>query len=172
MKDVKDYILDIENFPKEGVVFRDITSLLKDPEGLRMTIDKMDDILKDTDFDVIAGAESRGFIFGMPIAYNLNKPFIPIRKKGKLPRETVSKSYDLEYGQATIEIHKDAIKPGTKVVIADDLIATGGTMKAAVDLMEELGGEVVKIVCVIELTSLGGRELLKDYDLETVVKYD
>ncbi len=118
----------------------------------------MQDCLKDVDVDVIAGTESRGFIFGVPIAYNLHKPFVPIRKKGKLPRETVSVSYDLEYGSAEIEMHKDSIKPGQKVVIVDDLIATGGTMEAAIKLVEQLGGEVVKVVFLMELAGLKGRE--------------
>ena len=122
--------------------------------------------------DVIAGAESRGFIFGVPIAYNLHKPFVPIRKKGKLPRETVSASYDLEYGSATIEMHKDSIKPGQKVVIVDDLIATGGTIEAAIKLVEELGGEVVKVIFLMELAGLPGRERLKGYDVESVICYE
>ena len=122
--------------------------------------------------DVIVGAESRGFIFGMPMAYNLHKPFVPVRKKGKLPCETISQSYDLEYGQAEIEIHKDAIKPGQKVVIVDDLIATGGTMEAAVKLIEELGGEVVKILFLMELAGLKGREKLKGYDVASVIRYE
>ena len=122
--------------------------------------------------DVIAGTESRGFIFGVPIAYNLHKPFVPIRKKGKLPRETVSVSYDLEYGSAEIEMHKDSIKPGQKVVIVDDLIATGGTIEAAIKLVEQLGGEVVKGVFLMELAGLKGRERLNGYDVASVICYD
>ena len=126
----------------------------------------------DIDVDVIAGTESRGFIFGVPIAYNLHKPFVPIRKKGKLPRETVSVSYDLEYGSAEIEMHKDSIKPGQKVVIVDDLIATGGTIEAAIKLVEQLGGEVVKVVFLMELAGLKGRERLNGYDVASVICYD
>ena len=132
----------------------------------------MQDCLKDTDVDVIVGTESRGFIFGVPIAYNLHKPFVPIRKKGKLPRETVSVSYDLEYGSAEIEMHKDSIKPGQKVVIVDDLIATGGTIEAAIKLVEQLGGEVVKVVFLMELAGLKGRERLNGYDVASVICYD
>lgn len=128
--------------------------------------------LRDIDVDVIAGTESRGFIFGVPIAYNLHKPFVPIRKKGKLPRETVSVSYDLEYGSAEIEMHKDSIKPGQKVVIVDDLIATGGTIEAAIKLVEQLGGEVVKVVFLMELAGLKGRERLNGYDVASVICYD
>ncbi len=133
---------------------------------------QMQELLADTEFDVLAGAESRGFIFGMPIAYNLHKPFVLVRKKGKLPCETVEKEYDLEYGKATIEMHKDAIKPGQKVVLIDDLIATGGTMEAAAKLVEELGGEVVKIIFLMELAGLKGRERLKEYDVESVICYE
>ena len=143
MKKIEDYVLSIPDFPEPGIIFRDITSVLQDADGLQLAIDSMQDCLKDIDVDVIAGTESRGFIFGVPIAYNLHKPFVPIRKKGKLPRETVSVSYDLEYGSAEIEMHKDSIKPGQKVVIVDDLIATGGTIEAAIKLVEQLGGEVV-----------------------------
>ena len=130
MKKVEDYITSIKDFPKEGIIFRDITSVLQDKDGLVLAIDEMQKLLENVEFDVIAGTESRGFIFGMPLAYNLKKPFVLVRKKGKLPRETVSVQYDLEYGSAEIEMHKDAIKPGQKVVVVDDLIATGGTMKA------------------------------------------
>ena len=146
MKKIEDYVRSIPDFPEPGIIFRDVTSILQDADGLTMAIDLMQDCLKDTDVDVIVGTESRGFMFGVPIAYNLHKPFVPVRKKGKLPCETVSRSYDLEYGSATIEMHKDSIKPGQKVAVIDDLIATGGTVEAAVKLIEELGGEVVKIV--------------------------
>ena len=149
-----------------------VGTVLQDPDGLQLAIDSMQDCLKDIDVDVIAGTESRGFIFGVPIAYNLHKPFVPIRKKGKLPRETVSVSYDLEYGSAEIEMHKDSIKPGQKVVIVDDLIATGGTIEAAVKLVEQLGGEVVKIVFLMELAGLKGRERLKGYDVASVIRYE
>lgn len=172
MKKIEDYVVSIQDFPEPGVIFRDVTSILQDADGLQLAIDEMQKCLKDKEVDVIIGTESRGFIFGMPIAYNLHKPFVPVRKKGKLPRETVSASYDLEYGSAEIEIHKDAIKPGQKVAIIDDLIATGGTIEAAIKLVEELGGEVVKIVFLMELEGLNGREKLKGYDVESVICYE
>lgn len=172
MKKAKDYVRSIPDFPEPGIIFRDITSVLQDADGLKAAIDEMQDLIKDVDVDVIVGLESRGFIFGMPIAYNLHKPFVPIRKKGKLPCETIERSYDLEYGQATIEIHKDAIRPGQKVVIVDDLIATGGTVEAATKLVEELGGTVVKIVFLMELAGLNGREKLKDYDVASAIIFE
>lgn len=172
MKTVKDYIRTIPDFPEKGIMFRDVTSVIQDADGLKLAIDEMVKKLEGLDFDVIAGAESRGFVFGMPIAYILHKPFVMIRKAGKLPCETVSKTYDLEYGSATIEMHKDSIKPGQKVVLVDDLIATGGTMKAAAELVEELGGEVVKMLFLIELAGLKGREFLSQYDVDAVVSYD
>ena len=172
MKTVKDYIRTIPDFPEKGIIFRDVTSVLQDADALKLSIDELAKRLEGVDFDVIAGAESRGFIFGVPIAYNLHKPFVLVRKKGKLPCETVEKEYDLEYGKATIEMHKDAIKPGQKVVLVDDLIATGGTMEAAAKLVEELGGEVVKIIFLMELAGLKGRERLKEYDVESVICYE
>lgn len=172
MKKLEEYVRSIPDFPEPGIIFRDVTSILQDADGLQLAIDSMQECLKDLDVDVIAGTESRGFIFGVPIAYNLHKPFVPIRKKGKLPCETVSATYDLEYGSATIEMHKDSIKPGQKVAIIDDLIATGGTVEAAVKLVEELGGEVVKIVFLMELAGLSGREKLKDYDVASVICYE
>ncbi len=171
MKTLEDYIRTIPDFPKKGIMFRDITTVLKSPDGLKLSIDEMTKLIGDTDFDVIVGSESRGFIFGMPIAYNLHKAFVPVRKPGKLPAETVSESYNLEYGTATIEIHKDAIKPGQKVIIVDDLIATGGTAQAAIKLVEKLGGQVVKCVFLIELAGLEGRKLLEGYDVEAAVTY-
>lgn len=155
MKSVKDYIISIPDFPSKGIIFRDVTSVLESSEGYALAIDELNKLLDGVDYDLIAGTESRGFIFGAPLAYMNKKGFIPVRKKGKLPRETVEMSYDLEYGSATIEIHKDAIKPGDKVVLVDDLIATGGTIQAAAKLVEELGGEVVKMIFLIELTDLG-----------------
>ena len=149
MKKLEDYVRSIPDFPEPGIIFRDITSILQDADGLRLAIDSMQELLKGVDFDVIVGAESRGFVFGAPIAYNMHKPFVLIRKKGKLPCETVSKEYDLEYGSAEIEMHKDSIKPGQKVVLVDDLIATGGTIQAAAELVESLGGQVVKILFLI-----------------------
>lgn len=172
MKKIEEYVRSIPDFPEPGIIFRDVTSILQDADGLKLAIDSMQECLKDVEVDVIAGAESRGFIFGVPVAYNLHKPFVPVRKKGKLPCETVSRSYDLEYGQATIEIHKDAIKPGQKVAIIDDLIATGGTVEAAVKLIEELGGEVVKIVFLMELAGLHGRDKLAGYDVDSVICYE
>ncbi len=172
MKKVEDYVVSIPDFPEPGIIFRDVTSVLQDADGLHLAIDEMQKLLEGVDFDVLVGAESRGFIFGMPIAYNMNKPFVLVRKKGKLPRETVEKSYDLEYGSATIEMHKDSIKPGQKVVIVDDLIATGGTIEAAAKLVEELGGEVVKIIFLMELAGLEGRKKLENYDVASVICYE
>ena len=171
MKKIEEYVRSIPDFPEPGIIFRDVTSILQDPDGLKLSIDLIQEKLEGLDFDVIAGTESRGFIFGVPVAYNMHKAFVPVRKKGKLPCETVSREYALEYGTA-IEIHKDAIKPGQKVVVIDDLIATGGTIEAAVKLIEELGGEVVKVVFLMELAGLKGRERLKDYDVESVICYE
>ena len=172
MKKLEEYVRSIPDFPEPGIIFRDITTILQDPDGLHLAIPSMQDKLKDTEFDVVVGTESRGFIFGVPIAYNLHKAFVPVRKKGKLPCETVSMEYDLEYGSAVIEMHKDSIKPGQKVVLVDDLVATGGTIEAAIKLVEELGGEVVKVVFLMELAGLKGRERLKGYDVESVLCYD
>ena len=172
MKKLEDYVRSIPDFPEPGIIFRDITSILQDADGLQLAIDSMQELLKGVDFDVIVGAESRGFVFGAPIAYNLHKPFVLIRKKGKLPCETVSKEYDLEYGCAEIEMHKDSIKPGQKVVLVDDLIATGGTIQAAAELVESLGGQVVKILFLMELKGLKGRERLKKYDVDSVIQYE
>ena len=154
MKKLEEYVRSIPDFPEEGIIFRDVTSVLQDAEGLHLAIETMQDMVKDLEVDVIAGPESRGFIFGTPIAYNMHKPFVLIRKKGKLPCETVSIDYELEYGTATIEMHKDSIKPGQKVLIVDDLIATGGTTKAMIDLVESLGGELVGIVVLMGLSGL------------------
>ena len=172
MKKIEEYVRSIPDFPEPGIIFRDVTSILQDADGLQLSIDLMQEKLAGLDFDVIAGTESRGFIFGVPVAYNLHKPFIPVRKKGKLPCETVSMEYDLEYGTATIEMHKDAIKPGQKVVVIDDLIATGGTIEAAIKLIEQLGGQVVKVVFLMELAGLKGRERLVGYDVESVICYE
>lgn len=169
--ELKDYVRNIPNFPKEGIQFKDITTVLQDPDGLRMAITDMQKALVDLDFDVVVAPESRGFIFGVPIAFNTRTAFVPVRKKGKLPYETISETYDLEYGTATIEIHKDAIKKGQRVVIVDDLLATGGTLQAIINLVERLGGEVVKICCLIELPELNGRELLKGYDISSSITY-
>ena len=171
MKAIEEYVRSIPDFPEPGIIFRDVTSILQDAEGLHLAIDLMQEKLKDVEFDVVVGPESRGFIFGVPIAYNLHKPFIPIRKKGKLPCETVSVEYELEYGTATLEMHIDAIKPGQRVVIIDDLIATGGTNEAMVKLIEGLGGKVVKTVFLMELAGLKGRERLEGYDVDAVITY-
>ena len=172
MKKIEEYVRSIPDFPKEGIVFRDITSVLQDADGFHLAIDELKERIKDIDFDVIVGAESRGFILGAPLAYDMHKPMILIRKKGKLPCETVSQEYELEYGSATIEIHKDAIKKGQKAVLVDDLIATGGTLEASVKLIERLGGKVVKIVCLMELSGLKGREKLAGYDVSSVIRYE
>ena len=172
MKRIEDYVISIPDFPEPGIIFRDITGILRDADGLKLSIDKIQEMLEGVEFDGVLGLESRGFIFGMPIAYNLHKAFIPVRKKGKLPRETVSAKYDLEYGTAEIEIHKEDLRPGMKVVIIDDLIATGGTVEAAVKLAESLGAEVVKIAFVMELAGLKGRERLAGYDVESVITYE
>ncbi|EFE91801.1 adenine phosphoribosyltransferase [Oribacterium sp. oral taxon 078 str. F0262] len=169
---LEDYVMTIPDFPEPGIMFRDITSLIQDPDGLRDSVDGLIRSISGVDCDVVLGLESRGFIFGTAIAYELRKGFIPVRKKGKLPRETVSVKYDLEYGEAELEIHKDAIRPGEKVVIVDDLIATGGTLEAACKLVEKLGGTVEKISVVMELAGLKGRERLKKYELESLIRYE
>ncbi len=171
MKKLEDYVVTIPDFPEPGIQFRDITSVIQDPEGLKLAIDGLADLVRDLDFDLVIGPESRGFIFGVPVAYLLGKGFIPVRKKGKLPRETISQKYDLEYGQAEIEMHKDAIRPGQKVVIVDDLIATGGSAEAAVKLVEQLGGTVVRMVFVMELAGLEGRKKLEGYDVKSLIVY-
>ncbi len=172
MKKVEDYIRTIPDFPKPGILFRDVTTVMQDAEGFRLAIDSIQELIKDVEYDAVVAPESRGFIFGTPIAYNNHKSIVPVRKKGKLPCDTIEASYELEYGTATIEIHKDSIKPGQKVVIIDDLIATGGTIEAIVKLVEQLGGEVVRIAFLIELVDLKGRERLKNYDVVSVVTYE
>jgi adenine phosphoribosyltransferase len=170
MKKLEDYVRSIPDFPEPGIIFRDVTSVLQEADGLQLSINGIMDKLKD--FDVVVGPESRGFIFGVPVAYSMKKAFVPVRKKGKLPCETISMEYDLEYGSAVIEMHKDSIKPGQKVVIIDDLIATGGTIEAITKLVEQLGGEVVKIVFLMELAGLDGRKKLAKYDVESVIRYE
>ena len=172
MKKLEDYVRTIPDFPEPGVMFRDVTSVLQDADGLQLAIQTMQNMIADLDFDVVAGAESRGFIFGTPIAYNTKKPFVLIRKKGKLPCETVEMEYDLEYGKATIEMHKDSIKKGQKVLVVDDLIATGGTTEAMIKLIESLGGEVVSVCVLMELAGLKGRERIKDYRLDAAITYE
>ena len=172
MKKLEEYVRSIPDFPEPGIIFRDVTTILQDADGLHLAVDSIRNMLKDVDYDVVVGPESRGFIFGVPVAYAEHKGFVPVRKKGKLPCETVSVKYALEYGTAEIEMHKDSIIPGQKVVIIDDLIATGGTTEAIIKLIEELGGKVVKICFVMELAGLKGRELLKGYDVESAIIYE
>lgn len=172
MKKLEEYVRSIPDFPEDGIIFRDITSVLQDGDGLVLAVDTMQQLVRDLEFDVVAGAESRGFIFGTPIAYNLRKPFVLIRKKGKLPCETISREYELEYGTATIEIHKDAIKPGQKVLLVDDLIATGGTTEAMIKLVEDLGGEVVGVLVLVELAGLEGRKKIAGYRLDAAITYE
>ena len=169
--DLKKYVRDIPDFPQKGILFRDITTILKDGEALKEAVDQMAEAMEKTEYDIIAGPESRGFIFGVPIAYKFSKGFIPIRKKGKLPAETISKEYALEYGTATIEMHKDAINKGDRVYIVDDLLATGGTAKAMAEMVEEAGGVVAGFVFLIELEGLEGRKVLEGYNVETILKY-
>jgi adenine phosphoribosyltransferase len=170
--DLKSFIRDIPDFPHAGILFRDITTALKDPAALRHAIDQMAAELADVEFDGVLGPESRGFIFGVPVAYKMNKGFVPVRKAGKLPAETCAKEYTLEYGSATIEIHKDAITPGGRYVLVDDLLATGGTAKAAAELVREMGGVVVAHIFFIELTGLNGREVLAGEDVRALLAYD
>lgn len=172
MKKIEEYMRSVPDFPKKGIIFRDMTKALNDKDGLKLTIDSLIDCIKHVDYDIIGGIESRGFILGMPIAYKMGKAFLPVRKKGKLPCETIEESYDLEYGSATIEIDKTAIHPGDKVVLIDDIIATGGTMKAACNLVERLGGKVVAILFLMELVDLKGRDLLSSYPVYSVIKYE
>lgn len=172
MKKLEEYVRSIPDFPEKGIIFRDVTSVLQDADGLQLAINTMQEKIRDLEYDVVVGPESRGFIFGTPIAYNNHKPFVLIRKKGKLPCETVEMEYELEYGTATIEMHRDSIKPGQKVLIVDDLIATGGTTEAMIQLIELLGGEVVGIVVLIELAGLEGRKRLEKYRLESAICYE
>ena len=152
--DLKDYVASIPGFPKEGIIFRDVTPMLQDPAAFKESIKQIADYAKDKNIDIVVGPEARGFLFGCPVAIEIGAGFVPVRKPGKLPRETVSKSYDLEYGSNTIEMHKDAIKKGQRVLIVDDLLATGGTVEAAIQLIEEMGGVVAGVAFVIELKDL------------------
>lgn len=170
--DFKEKIRVIEDFPKKGISFKDITTLIGDGDGLKASIDELVNYLKDKEIDVVVGPEARGFIFGVPVAYALGVSFVPVRKPGKLPYETISVKYDLEYGQDELQIHKDAIKPGQKVAIIDDLLATGGTIKAVADLVESAGGTVVSLDFVIELTGLEGKKKLEGYDVYSLTKYE
>lgn len=170
--DLKSKIRVIEDFPVEGISFKDITTLIKDKEAFKYTVDKFIDNLKDKNVDYIVGPEARGFLFGTAVAYGLDAGFIPVRKPGKLPSETISEEYDLEYGSNKLEMHKDAIEKGVNVAIIDDLLATGGTITSVVNMIEKLGGNVVGIEFLVELESLNGREDLKEYDVNSLVKYD
>ncbi|MBK5224974.1 MAG: adenine phosphoribosyltransferase [Thermoleophilia bacterium] len=170
--DLASKIRDIPDFPKEGIIFRDITPLLQDAESLRYAVDQMAEFGVGKKIDVVVGAEARGFILGAVLAYTLGAGFVPARKPGKLPFLTVAAEYDLEYGTDSLEVHNDAIAPGTRVLVHDDLLATGGTARAKCDLVEKLGGEVVGVTFIVELSFLKGREKLKEYDIFSLIKYD
>lgn len=170
--DLKAHIRNIKDFPKQGIMFRDITTLLKNPEAMKYTSEKLLEFAKGLKVDKVVGIESRGFIFGSILSEKLNAGFVPVRKPGKLPAEKEKATYQLEYGTDTLEIHKDAIKPGDNVLIHDDLLATGGTMEAVCKMIEKLGGNVVQISFIIELTFLNGRDKLKNYDVKSIVQYD
>ncbi|MBC7232453.1 MAG: adenine phosphoribosyltransferase [Chloroflexi bacterium] len=164
-------IRDVPDFPVKGVLFKDITTLLKDPDAFQEAIDGLIDRFLDEEIDIVAAIEARGFIFGAPLAYELAAGFVPIRKPGKLPWETISASYTLEYGTNTLEIHKDAIQPGQRVLLVDDVLATGGSAKAAAELIERLGGKIVSIVFLVDLTYLKGMEKLQGYDVFSLIKF-
>lgn len=168
---LEEYIRIIEDFPKEGISFKDVTTLLKDGEAFKYSVKVMADFIKDLNVDIIIGPEARGFIFGAAIAYELGIGFVPVRKPGKLPAETLKYEYELEYGTDILEIHKDAIKKGDRVAIIDDLLATGGTILSTVKMIEKLGGEVVHIGFLIELEDLMGRKSLDKYDISSIIKY-
>lgn len=169
---LQDNIRIVEGFPKKGISFKDITTLIRDKDAFKYTVDKIAGYLKDKNIDVVVGPEARGFLFGAPIAYTLGAGFVPVRKQGKLPYDTLSIKYDLEYGSDVLQIHKDAINKGDRVALVDDLLATGGTTSSVVKLIEQAGGEIVTIDFVIELTDLKGREKLKGYDVLSLIKYD
>ncbi|MDM8530574.1 adenine phosphoribosyltransferase [Anaerolineales bacterium HSG25] len=170
--DLKSVIRHVPDFPKEGILFYDITTLLKNAEAMKQSIDQLAEQYQDKNIDFVVGMESRGFIFGMPLAYKLGVGFIPIRKPGKLPAESIAESYALEYGTNTLEVHVDAISKGQRILVVDDLLATGGTAEATVKLIEKLGGEIVSMAFVVELTFLNGRDKLTDYDLFSLLQYD
>lgn len=165
-------IRSIPDFPVKGILFRDITTLVRDGEAFQDVVDAMVEHYIDTDIDVIVGIEARGWIFGAPLAYELGAGFVPVRKPSKLPAEKISVSYSLEYGANTLEMHKDALAPGTKVLLVDDLLATGGSAKAAIDLVEKLGGQVVSAAFLIELKDLRGRDRLKGYDVFSMIQFE
>ncbi len=171
MSRLEDYIISIPDFPKKGINFRDVTGILDHGEALRLSIDMLKDVAEEFEFDAVAGVESRGFIFGTPLAYLLGVPFIPVRKAGKLPRKKVKATYQLEYGEAAIEIHEESVYKGMRILLLDDLLATGGTLEAAAGLIEELGGVVTGILSVIELSDLGGRKKLEKYEVRSLVEY-
>lgn len=170
--DYKKYIADVPNFPEEGIIFRDISPLMANGEVFNSAIQEIVNFCKDKEVEIIVGPEARGFIVGCPVAYELGIGFIPARKKGKLPRKTIEKSYGLEYGENVLQIHEDAIKPGQKVLVCDDLLATGGTIKATIELIEQLGGEVVGTAFIVELMELKGRDKIEGYDLLSLTQYD
>lgn len=169
---LREYVSEVENWPKEGVQFKDITTIMDNGEAFGYAVNQIAKYAEDKDVDIIVGPEARGFIIGCPVAYRLGIGFAPVRKPNKLPRETISYEYDLEYGKNTLEIHKDAIKPGQRVLITDDLLATGGTIEAAIHLVEKLGGEVVGLAFLIELNYLNGRDKIKDYDFISLLEYN
>ncbi len=169
--DLKSKIREIPDFPKEGIDFKDITTLLQDGPAFKEAIKQMAEFCKDKNIDVVVGPEARGFLIGAPLAYELGAGFVPVRKSGKLPGEVVEASYELEYGNDTLQIHRDAILPGQRVLVADDLLATGGTVKSTVDLVKELGGDVVGVAFLIELTFLDGRDKLKGSDIFSLITY-
>jgi len=169
--DLRAKIREVPDFPKPGILFYDITTLLKDPDAFREVIDRMTDQVKDSRVDLVVGMESRGFIFSAPLAYQLRAGFVPVRKLGKLPAETIEVEYDLEYGTATLEIHKDAIQPGQRVLIVDDLLATGGTVQGTIELVQRLGGEIAGLSFMVELTGLHGREQLGEFQIHTLLTY-
>ena len=171
MQKLEDYVITIPDFPEPGIMFRDVTSVVRDADGLRLAIENMQELVSDLEYDVIVGAESRGFIFGMPIAYNRHKPFVLIRKPGKLPRETHSVEYDLEYGKSRLELHKEDIRKGQRVLLVDDLIATGGTTEAMIKLVEMCGGVVAGVLVLMELEGLEGRKKIAGYRLDSAIKY-
>lgn len=172
MKDLKDYVRSIPGFPKPGIIFRDITTLINDADGFNQAIDDMCEKVKDIDFDVIVGAEARGFIFGAAMAYKMHKPLVLIRKKGKLPTRVITQEYELEYGTGTLEMHVDSFKPGAKVLIVDDLLATGGTTKAITQLVNKAGGVVAGISVFIELVDLKGRERLTEFPVFSSISFE
>jgi adenine phosphoribosyltransferase len=169
--DLRAKIREVPDFPKPGILFYDITTLLKDPEAFREVIDRMSDQVRDASVDLVVGMESRGFIFSAPMAYQLNAGFVPVRKLGKLPAETIEVEYELEYGTATLEIHRDAIRPGERVLIVDDLLATGGTVMGTIELVRRLGGEIAGLSFMVELTALNGREKLGEFNINTLLTY-